>query len=124
MIPKAVEVRLEAADRAVLEGRIRSPATTQRDALRARIVLLAGDGRSTRSIADELGVMPNTVSTWRSRYAVEGLAGLADKPRPGPKRKYTAETGRRILAVLEGPPPTGFKESPGPAEAVMARTPP
>jgi transposase len=114
MIPKAVEVRLEAADRAVLEGRIRSPATTQRDALRARIVLLAGDGRSTRSIADELGVMPNTVSTWRSRYAGEGLAGLADKPRPGPKRKYTAETGRRILAVLEGPPPTGFGRWMGP----------
>jgi transposase len=108
MIPKAVEVRLRPEDRAVLEGRVRSPGTTQRDALRARIVLLAGDGRSTRSIADELGVMPNTVSTWRSRYAREGLAGLADRPRPGAKPKYTAETGRRILAVLERPPPAGF----------------
>jgi len=98
----------------VLEARVRSLSTTQRDALRARIVLLAGEGRSTRSIADELGVMPNTVSTWRSRYAGEGLAGLADKPRPGPKPKYTAETGRRILAVLERPPPAGFARWMGP----------
>ena len=52
--------------------------------------------------------MPNTVSTWRARYAGGGLAGLADKPRPGPKPRYTAETGRRILAVLERPPPAGF----------------
>ena len=98
----------------MLEARVRSLSTTQRDALRARIVLLAGEGRSTRSIADELGVMPNTVSTWRSRYAGEGLAGLADKPRPGPKPKYTAETGRRILAVLERPPPAGFARWMGP----------
>jgi len=58
--------------------------------------------------------MPNTVSTWRARYADEGLAGLADKPRPGPKPKYTVETGKRILAVLEGPPPAGFGRWSGP----------
>ena len=114
MIPKAVEVRLLPEDRAVLEGRVRSPATTQRDAVRARIVLLAADGRSTRSIADEIGVMPNTVSTWRARYAGEGLAGLLDKPRPGPKPKYGVETGKRILSVLEGPPPAGFGRWTGP----------
>ena len=92
----------------MLEARVRAPATTQRDATRARIVLLAAEGRSTRSIADEVGVMPNTVSLWRARYAGEGVAGLADKHRPGPKPKYDAETGRRILAVLERPPPAGF----------------
>ena len=108
MIPQAVEVRLRPEDRAVLEARVRSPATTQRDALRARVVLLAAEGRSTRSIADELEIMPNTVSTWRARYASEGLPGLADKPRPGPKPKYTAETARRVLAVLERPPPAGY----------------
>ena len=97
MIPKAVEVRLTPEDGAVLEGRVRSPATTQRDAVRARIVLLAAEGRSTRSIAEAVGVMANTVSTWRARYADAGLAGLADKPRPGPKPKYTVETGKRIL---------------------------
>jgi transposase len=88
---------------AVLEARLRAPTTEQRDVLRARIVLLAAKGYSTRSIAREIGTMPRTVSQWRGRFAREGLAGLNDKPRPGPAPKYTAETGRRILAVLERP---------------------
>lgn len=58
--------------------------------------------------------MPRTVSQWRGRFAREGLAGLDDKPRPGPAPKYTAETGRRILAVLERPPPAGFARWTGP----------
>ena len=108
MIPKAVKVRLLPEDRAVLEGRLRAPTAAQRDVLRARIVLLAADGHSTRSIGQIVGTMPRTVSLWRGRYAREGLAGLADRQRSGPKPKYTAETGKRILAVLERPPPAGF----------------
>ena len=99
----------------MLEARVRAPTTEQRDAVRARIVLLAAEGRSTRSIAATIGVMPYTVSTWRGRYAREGLAGLADRRRPGPKPKYDATTtGRRILAVLERPPPAGFGRWTGP----------
>ena len=82
--------------------------------LRARIVLLAGEGRSTRSIAKAVKVMPRTVSLWRGRYAREGLAGLAEKPRPGPPAKYDAETSKRVLAVLDRPPPAGFGRWTGP----------
>lgn len=114
MVPEAVEVRLRPADRAVLEARIRAPTTEQRDVLRARIVLLAAEGRSTRSIAKAIGVMPRVVSTWRGRFAREGLAGLIDRPHPGPAPKYGAETGRRVLAVLERPPPAGFARWTGP----------
>ena len=108
MIPKAAEVRLSPEDRAVLEARLRTPTTEQRDVFRARIILLAGDGLSTRSIARTVGTMPRTVSTWRGRFARDGMAGLADKPRPGPAPKYDAETGRRILAALDREPPAGF----------------
>src|SRR5579872_2693546 len=114
MIPDAVEVRLRRKDRGVLEARVRAGTTPQRDVMRARIVLLAADGRSTRSIARELSTMPRTVSLWRGRFAREGLAGLAERPRPGPKPRYGAATGRRILAVLEGPPPQGYARWTGP----------
>lgn len=114
MIPDAVEVRLRPGDGAVLEARLRAPTTTQRDVLRARIVLLAAEDRSTRSIARELGTMPRTVSLWRGRYAREGLAGLQERRRAGPKPKYGAATGRRILAVLERAPPAGFARWTGP----------
>jgi transposase len=59
--------------------------TLQRDLKRARIVLLAAAGHSTRSIAKEVGVQPRIVSLWRRRYADHGLEGLTDKPRPGKK---------------------------------------
>jgi len=114
MIPKAAEVRLTPKARAVLEAVVRAPTSEQRAVMRARVVLLAGEGHSTRSIARTVGTMPRTVSTWRGRYARQGLAGLADKPRPGPRRKYGAETGRRILALLERPPPAGFARWTGP----------
>lgn len=114
MIPEAVQVRLSPEDRAVLEARLRAPTTAQRDVLRARIVLMAAEGRSTRSIAGFLGTMPRTVSLWRGRYAREGLAGLAERRRSGAKRKYGAQTGRRILALLDQPPPRGYARWSGP----------
>src|SRR6476469_6535605 len=75
MIPEAREVHLSKRDRTVLEGRCRSPVTMQRDLKRARIVLLAAAGHSTRSIAKEVGVQPRIVSLWRHRYADHGLEG-------------------------------------------------
>src|SRR5262245_32860388 len=62
MIPDAVEVRLSRKDRAGLEARLRTATTPQRDVFRARIVLLAAQKRSTRSIAREVQTMPRTVS--------------------------------------------------------------
>ena len=98
----------------MLEARVRALTTEQRDVFRARIVLLAAEGRSTRSIAQTVGTMPRTVSNWRGRFAREGLAGLADRPRPGPAPKYGSETARRILSVLEREPPAGFARWNGP----------
>lgn len=49
MIPNAVEVRLSPEDRAVLEARLRAPTAKQRQVFRAQVVLLAADGRSTRT---------------------------------------------------------------------------
>ena len=120
MIPEAREVHLSRKDRKVLEERCRSPVTLQRDLKRARIVLLAADGRSTRSIAKEVGVQPRIVSLWRHRYADHGLEGLKDKPRPGKQPIYTKATDKRILRLLDKPPPEGFARWTGPllAEAL------
>jgi Homeodomain-like domain len=97
MIPEAREVHLSRKDRKVLEACCRSPVTLQRDLKRAQIVLLAAAGRSTRSIAKEVGI----VSLWRHRYAELGLEGLQDKPRPGKQPIYTKATDQRILKLLD-----------------------
>ena len=114
MILEAREVRLFRGDRKELEARCRSPRTIQRDLKRARIVLLAADGLSTRAIAKEVGVQPRIVSLWRHRYADYGLEGLEDKPRPGKKPLYTAATDKRILKLLDKPAPAGFARWTGP----------
>jgi transposase len=120
MIPEAREVRLKLKERKELEARCRSPRTSQGALKRARIVLLAADGRSTRSIAKEVGVQPRIVSRWRHRFADHGLDGLNDKPRPGKEPIYTDATGKRILALLDKSPPEGFARWSGPllAEAL------
>src|SRR6267143_2106135 len=98
MIPEAREVHLSRKDRKVLEACCRSPVTLQRDLKRARIVLLAADGRSTRSIAKEVGVQPRLVK----------------------QPIYTKATDKRILRLLDKPPPQGFARWTGPllAEAL------
>ena len=120
MIPKAREVRLKPKVRKVLEARCRAPTTAQRDAKRARIVLLAADGHSTRSIAEEVRVQPRIVSNWRRRFADHGLGGLKDRPRAGKTPIYGPSTNRRILALLDRPPPQGYARWTGPllAEAL------
>jgi len=120
MIPEAREVHLSRKDRKVLEACCRSPVTLQRDLKRARIVLLAAAGRSTRSIAKEVGVQPRIVSLWRHRFADLGLEGLQSKPRPGKQPIYTKSTGKRILKLLDKPPPAGFARWTGP---LLAREP-
>lgn len=116
MIPEAREVHLSRRDRKVLEACCRSPVTLHRDLKRARIVLLAADGRSTRSIAKEVGVQPRIVSLWRHRYADHGLEGPQDKPRPEGHRQADFE------GVLDKPAPQGFARWTGPllAEALGA----
>jgi transposase len=114
MIPEAREVRLSRKERKELEARCRSPRTVQRDLKRARIVLLAAAGRSTRSIAKEVGVQPRIVSLWRHRFADQGLEGLQDKPRPGKEPIYTKATDKRILALLDKPVADGFARWTGP----------
>ena len=120
MIPEAREVRLKPKMRKVLEARCRAPSTAQRDVKRARIVLLAADGRSTRSIAKEVGVQPRIVSHWRRRFADHGLAGLEDRSRASEKPIYGQATNRSILALLDKPPPQGYARWTGPllAEAL------
>ena len=107
-IQEATPIELTEAERAVLESMVRSPKTEQRLAERARIVLVAGAGRSTRSIAAEVGGTIGTASKWRVRFAADRVDGLRDKPRPGAEPKYDASTGQRILAQLDAPPPAGY----------------
>ena len=76
---------------------------------RAQIVWLASQGKRVPVIARELRVCEPTVRLWLKRFNAQGLAGLADEPRPGPPKTYTpAQVSALIAAVLTKPPDLGL----------------
>ena len=79
----APRLRLRSGDRKRLEAVVRKRTSSQRQALRARIILLCADGVPHRQIKRELRTSVDTVVRWRGRYEQEGLDGLKDRPRPG-----------------------------------------
>ncbi len=62
--------------------------------LRAKIVLLAAEGRANDQIAASLSVPRQIVSKWRKRFFEERLAGLEDEPRPGRPPVFPPRGGR------------------------------
>ncbi|EQD35028.1 transposase, partial [mine drainage metagenome] len=69
----------------------RSATRPHREAVRAKIVVLAHRGWDHRTIAEKLGIDTRTVDTWVDRFAHEGLEGLRDQPRPGHAPIYSIE---------------------------------
>jgi len=83
----------------VLAARARSVRGPYRDRLRAAIVLAAAAGQANAAIARELGVCTDTVRKWRCRFAAGRLPGLADAPRSGRPRVFTAADRAEVIAL-------------------------
>jgi transposase len=98
-LPGAVPVVMSAGERAALNKRVRGAKTAHRDRLRALIVLAAARGRDNARIAADLQITVDTVRKWRRRFAVRGLDGLADLPRPGRPRRI-GELDRAAVVAL------------------------
>jgi transposase len=102
MALKTAGVELADADRATLVTWTRSSSVRAGLALRAKIVLAAGDGEGTSSIAARLGVSRPTVILWRDRYVAQGLVGLDDAERSG--RPKVVDDAKILAATLDPPP--------------------
>lgn len=94
-------------DRTLLTRLVRDRNTSQKVALRARIVLMTGDGVPTGEIMECLGTSTPTISRWRRRYESVRVAGLLrDKSRPGRKRRIPEPKVREVVerTLREKPP--------------------
>ena len=103
-VPPATPINLTSEERQALAGSRKSEARMRE---RARIVLLAARGLASRAIGREVGCTVGTVSKWRVRYAKERLAGLSETGKRGPEPKYGEDHNKRIVAMLDRPPPDG-----------------
>jgi hypothetical protein len=86
-------VHLAPETRATLAQWVRSPTRSAGLVRRAQIVLLAAEGQPLRRSAQQVGVDRNVVRDWLDRFRAQGLAGLADRPRPGRPRAFPPRSG-------------------------------
>src|SRR5260221_9274292 len=94
---KAERLEVSSVDHAELRSWLRSSTVRSSHAERARIVLLSAEGLSAEVIGEKLDVQRITVYKWRARYRADGLAGLADAPRPGQPRRMSPAKAEEIL---------------------------
>lgn len=94
-----MRLALNAEQRAELQRRVRAGTSSQRDGLRARIILGCEDGGSAATVARRVGVHPRTVERWRDRFRRHGVRGLHDKPRPGAPPKFAPVARLELIAL-------------------------
>jgi transposase len=95
---------LQPGDEKVLGEWTRASSGSAGLAQRARILLLAAEGRSNTEIGRLVGVSLPTVRLWRARYVQGGVDGLGDLPRSG--RPVVHDETTIIAATLDPPPDT------------------
>jgi transposase len=103
-----IEIKLTDEQREQLRSIVRRPSESAGLVRRARVVLLSDEGVSGREIALRLDLSPEHVSVIRSRFRAEGVAGLAERPKPGrTDHAVSAETEARLVQLAMSPPPAG-----------------
>jgi transposase len=87
-----------------LKRLIQAPQTPQKIVRRARIALLAAQGKDNRQIAQLLQTSHVTVGQWRQRVLDLGLAGLQEAPRPGRPPALPPAKVQTVLNEVVRPP--------------------
>ena len=105
-----IELRPLSADEATALARLAHSRTAPaRVVERARIVWRAHRGEHAPAIAGALGLHPDTVRRWLTRFNTRGSAGLADRPRSGRPATYPPEqVAEAITAALTKPKALGL----------------
>ena len=83
----SLTIRLTAEERQTLRAWQRSAIIPAAQARRGRIILLLVDRVPITHIAATVGINRCHVYRWMHRFLQEGLAGLADKPGRGRRRR-------------------------------------
>jgi transposase len=96
---KAAPIMLDDEMRTELQRRARAGTCPQREAQRARIILLAAEGVSSRRISREVGMHESHVAMWRQRFLADGLDGLNDAERSGRPVTYGHDDRVKMAAL-------------------------
>src|SRR5215472_13377887 len=91
-------VTLDNTQRHTLQQWARSRSLQARQVERARVVLLAAEGKTDLEIAVTLNISNQKAARWRKRFLQFNLAGLVkDAPRPGRKPAISARIKEELI---------------------------
>jgi transposase len=91
-------VELTDEQRRILRQWSRGRSLPARQVERARVVLLAAEGKQDLEIAAEIGISNQKAARWRKRFLKLGLVGLEkDAPRPGRTPTITAAKVQEVV---------------------------
>jgi len=82
---------LSEADLLLLTGLSRSRSLPHALVIRARVVLLAAEGKPNKEIAAKVGLSQQSVCLWRQRFLRNGVQGLHDELKAGRPRSISDE---------------------------------
>ena len=98
------KVDLTEPERQELEGRVKAPTASQRDSLRAAIILRRAEGIKQARVAQELGVSVACVNKWSQRFERDGLDGLQDAKGRGRRPSLAADKVAQVITGATQPP--------------------
>lgn len=108
-MPKIIRLALSTDQRDELARRLRARTTERREYERLRIVQVVADGATIPEAARALGLHEQTVRKFVKRFAAEGFAGLADRPRAGRPPRLTDDDLGAVEARLDADAESGAR---------------
>ncbi|HRH44811.1 MAG TPA: helix-turn-helix domain-containing protein [Pyrinomonadaceae bacterium] len=108
MPEKKYLVDLSISEKLELEKLLKSGKHQTRKLTRARILLLANEGKTDAEIVEVLQTARPTVERTRKRFVEEGLDCLQEKLRHGARPRLDERQQAHLIAVACSPAPEGF----------------
>lgn len=108
MPQKKYLVDLSDSEKLELEKLLKSGVHQSRKLTRARILLLASDGKTDDEIVEVLQTARPTVERTRKRFVEEGLDCLQEKLRHGARPRLDEHQQAHLIAVACSPAPEGY----------------
>lgn len=96
-MPGIAKIQLTEQQRDELESCARGRCVAVRTMERARIILGLAAGKATNEIAEQVGIVRQTVRRWEQRFLRQGTKGLEDAPRSGRPRLIQPDKIEQIV---------------------------
>jgi transposase len=102
-MPKQNNYTFNSGEEAQIEQAIRNDNRVE-VVQRATALRMLHMGYAAKQVAEVYGVRLSSVYNWRERWRTGGIAGLANQPKPGRRRKAGAAYWAEVEATLEQDP--------------------